>query len=277
MRLCDNEAATTGLSMIACADDYGLNDDIDRAILELSGSGKLSAVSCMVGLERCARGALEKLRAFEPKIDLGLHLCLTDEKLPLSAPSGSSPARKDLPSFRVFLARALARQLDSRFIASQISAQYERFLEKCGRRPDFIDGHLHVHQFPGVREALVEFVRELPEHSRPFVRNTDLSWRTLREKRLPWLKSALLGVFGARMRSLLEAAGVPTNRGFAGIYDFRKWPRYRTYLPRFVACLPDPNGILVVHPGLVDNWRRQEFEALGEFAFPAGTPNRFRR
>jgi predicted glycoside hydrolase/deacetylase ChbG (UPF0249 family) len=263
--------------MIACADDYGLNDDVDRAILELTSSGKLSAVSCMVGLERCTSGALEKLRGFESRIDLGLHLCLTDEKLALSAPSGSSPAQKAPLSFRTLLVRALAGQLDPQLIRTQISAQYELFLEKCGRKPDFIDGHLHVHQFPGVREALLEFVRELPEHSRPFVRNTDLPWQILRENRLPWLKSVLLGVFGARMRGLLEAAGISTNQGFAGIYDFRKWPRYRTYLPRFIACLPDPNGILVVHPGLVDNWRRQEFEALGEFAFPAGTPNRFRR
>src|SRR2546422_7241019 len=44
--------------MILCADDYGLSEDIDRAILELCRSGRLTAVSCMVALERCSADSL---------------------------------------------------------------------------------------------------------------------------------------------------------------------------------------------------------------------------
>ena len=73
-------------AMIICADDYGMRADIDRAILELCGDGRLSAVSCMVLFERCDGAALEKLRAHEAHTDLGLHFCLTDENLPLSVP-----------------------------------------------------------------------------------------------------------------------------------------------------------------------------------------------
>ena len=79
------------------------------------------------------------------------------------------------------------------------------------------------------------------------------------------------------MQRKLRAAGVSTNQGFAGIYDFQNWRNYGAYLPRFVACLPEPNGILVVHPGFDEDWRRAELEALFGFTFAEGMPNRFRR
>ena len=260
--------------MILCADDYGLSDDIDQAILDLCDARKLSAVSCMVVLERCTAKSLSELRKREVNVDLGLHVCLTDEGLPLATlRAGALP--RILPSFGNLFRRALAGQLVAQEIASQVSTQYDLFCDKCGRRPDFIDGHLHVHQLPGVREGLLDFVLSLPSGARPYVRNTYLPLKKIRRNRLPWLKAAFIGAFGARIRKQLHAAKVPTNDGFAGIYDFREWPRYAKYLPRFAACLEKPNGILVVHPGSQDAWRRQELTMLREFSFAPGSPNRF--
>jgi hypothetical protein len=156
-----------------------------------------------------------------------------------------------------------------------VSAQYELFLKKCGRRPDFIDGHLHVHQLPGVRDGLIEFILSLPADTRPYLRNTLEPLANLRRARLPWIKAAFIGAFGKRMLARLRAAGLPTNDGFAGIYDFRNWRRYPEYFPRFAACLSDRNGILVVHPGGQEDWRRQEFTILRDFTFTPGTANRF--
>ena len=77
------------------------------------------------------------------------------------------------------------------------------------------------------------------------------------------------------MFAQLRAAGLPTNDGFAGIYDFRDWSRYPQYLPLFVACLPNPNGLLVVHPGSEEDWRLQEFNTLRAFPFGPDALNRF--
>lgn len=260
--------------MIFCADDYGLSDDIDGAILDLCGAGKLSAVSCLVILERCTAKSLSELRKCEATADIGLHFCLTDEGLPLTASqTGATP--QIFPSFENLFRRALGGRVTAREIAAQVSSQYELFCEKCGRRPDFIDGHLHVHQLPGVRVGLLDFVLSLPPDCRPYVRNTRLPPQKLFRNRLPWLKAALIGTFGGKIYKQLRAAGVPTNEGFAGIYDFREWPKYGEFLPRFAACLNHPNGILVTHPGSKETWRRQEFMALREFSLPAGRPNRF--
>ena len=261
--------------MIICADDYGLSDDIDWAILELCGLGRLSAVSCMVALERCGMDDLQRLLEHQTKVDIGLHLSLADETLPPAAGAASDDSPPHFPAYGDFLRRALLGRVGARESFLQVSAQYELFLKKCGRRPDFIDGHLHVHQLPGVRDGLIEFVLSLPADARPYLRNTGEPLANLRRARLPWLKAAFIGAFGKRMLARLRAAGLPTNDGFAGIYDFRKWRRYPEYFPRFAACLSDRNGILVVHPGGREDWRRQEFATLREFPFAPGTPNRF--
>ena len=263
-------------AMILCADDYGLSDDIDEAILELCRLGRLSAVSCMVALERCGAGSMARLLALKSKVDIGLHLCLTDEGLALSAgntwPGGRPP---QLPSFPNLLSRVL-RGAGRREMVATVAAQYELFLRKCGAKPDFIDGHLHAHQLPGIASAVEAFVLSLPAESRPYVRNTHLPLSELRSRRLPWLKPVFIGGFGGQMRQRLRAAGIRTNQGFAGIYDFKRFREYPGYLPRFLECLPNPNGMLVVHPGRGDDWREQEWATLREFAFPPGALNRFK-
>ncbi len=257
--------------MIICADDYGLREDVDRAILELCQSGKLNAVSSLVLLERCNRELMKSLLAHQTKVDIGLHLCLTDEGLPLSL----LPPENQLPDFKSLFLRALSGMVRSQNIRRQVAVQHELFIAKCGRRPDFIDGHLHVHQLPGVRQGLLDFVSGLPPEGRPYLRNTGLPVRELRRRKLPWLKAGLIGAFGARMQRASHAAGVPSNDGFAGIYDFKNWRRYPEYLPKFADCLRHPNGMLVVHPGLEEDWRRQEFESLRDHAPPAERLNRF--
>ena len=260
--------------MIICADDFGLSEDVDQAILELCAVKRLSAVSCMAALRSCSAGSLKQLLRHQNDIDIGLHLCLADPALRIVVRDREKESEEQLPAFSVYLRRALAGRVSATESASQIAAQYEMFVAKCGRRPDYIDGHLHTHQLAGARQGLLQFVRGLPNDSRPYLRNTCQPLASLRKHRLPWLKAASIGFFGRQMLRESRAAGVATNEGFAGIYDFRHWPRYPDYFPNFAACLGHRNGILVVHPGKLEDWRRQEFTTLRESAVVS---NRFQR
>lgn len=256
--------------MIICADDYGLRDDIDHAILQLCEAGKLTAVSCLALFERCDAEAFKKIRTYEDRVDIGLHFCLTDENLPLSAPL----EKTKLSSYGKLFRRTLLRQLKREEILHLLDAQYKLFLDKVCRAPYYIDGHLHAHQLPVVADVLVEFVSKLPPSQRPYIRNTRLSASQLRGKNLPWLKAGFIGSFGTRLESKLHAAQIPTNDGFSGIYDFKEHNRYAEFFPKFAECLPEKNGILVTHPGFDEDWRRSEFETLEKFS---GAANRFVR
>jgi len=244
--------------MIICADDYGMRSDIDNAILELCAANRLSAVSCMVLFARCDAASLKKIRAHEPNVDLGLHFCLTNENLLLSAPLEKTL----LPEFGKLFRCAIFRRLKRSEIIALLAAQYDLFVKKSGRTPDYIDGHLHAHQLPVVADALMDFVSQLSADKRPYVRNTRLCTRELQRQNLPSMKAGFIGAFGSRLEKKLRAGGVATNDGFSGIYDFKDSARYAEFFPKFAASLPEPNGILVTHPGFAEDWRRREFEVL---------------
>ncbi len=226
----------------------------------------------MVAFERCDAALCHSLRRYEANIDLGLHLCLTDEGLKREATL--APASRNL---RFLLNRVLLPGASSADIAREISLQFGLFAEKFGRLPDYIDGHLHVHQLPGIRSGLLEFIATLPAAERPYVRNTSSRTGQLISVGLPWGKAKLIGHFGTAMKNLLAAADIPTNSGFYGIYDFAKSPKFPTYFPRFVKLADDANSILVVHPGKDEAWRRQEWETLRRFKPEPGQINRFQR
>jgi len=259
--------------MIVCADDFGLRADIDEAILELCAARKLSAVSCMTLFERCSQESLREIQKFRARIDLGLHLCLTAEPVARSS-NGANASPIIFSSFANCLWRTFSRTVSKPDLLREISAQYEGFVDKTGSAPDHIDGHLHIHQAPAIREALIEFVLGLPENHRPYVRNTAMSIRELQTRRLLFAKAWPIGIFGARMARRLRSAGLRTNEGFAGIYDFNRHMRFCEFLPGFVRCLKDRKGILVVHPGKGEAWRRSEFEAMAKTDFTR-SPNKF--
>lgn len=64
--------------IILCADDYGQNDVISQAILNLIKKKRLTAVSCMVAGVDWARHAA-MLAKVQDQIDVGLHVNLTED------------------------------------------------------------------------------------------------------------------------------------------------------------------------------------------------------
>ncbi|MEI6149844.1 MAG: ChbG/HpnK family deacetylase [bacterium] len=256
--------------MIVCADDYGLTEDINWAILDLAGRGRLSAVSIMIALPQCDRTAVAALQTYAGRVELGLHLVLTDAR-PLGAAEEERSILDRNGGFLPFgrlMRRACVMGVRPADVAREVGLQVRRFEECVGARPKFIDSHLHVHQFPGVAEGVAAFVAGLPAAGRPAVRNACVPLRKALRQGVAPMKNLAISLFGRRMRRLLRAQGIVTNEGFAGIYDYRRHSEYKQYLKRFLSCMESPSGILMVHPGGVEAWRRSEYEALGETELP---------
>jgi chitin disaccharide deacetylase len=264
--------------MIVCADDFGLAEDVDEAIVALARKGRLSAVSCMAGLPRLNRKHVDSLLSCSGHLDIGLHLSLTSSP-PCADPQcvASLVRQKRFAEFGMMLRRSLCHRVRGSDAEAEIAAQWKRFVDLCGRPPDFIDSHLHVHQFPGIRDGLVSFVSALPAERKPYVRNSHIPLRKGLAQRVPFLKAWTISLLGRPMRLLLKRNGIATNNGFAGIYDYRLWCKYGQYLEEFLASMESSSGILMVHPGFEEPWRRAEFDALCAARFPSGVPCRFRR
>src|SRR5437870_2547143 len=131
-----------------CADDFGLNGGISAGILKLVQKERLSAVSCMTNMPSFFSYAKELL-PFRKQIKIGLHFNLT-EGLLVSNP------QKSCFSLNELLIKTYMRSIKLSFIAKEFLAQLDRFTEFMQGPPDFIDGHQHVHQFPGIQKVILD-------------------------------------------------------------------------------------------------------------------------
>ncbi len=229
-------AVPTLIPIVFCADDFGLEAGVDQAIVALAEQGRISATGCLVQAPNFAQSA----RALKGlPIDLGLHLNLTE-------PLGQAGLR--LPLGQLLL-RTYSGLISKQAVAEQIDTQLDLFEQHVGQVPDFIDGHLHVHQFPVVRELLLQAIQRRYSKKLPWIRDTRAGPMSAQLPVMQRLKAQLIGALGAA--SLVRQAqqlGIQSNRGFAGAYDFdRPHPAYESMLSAWLEQAAS-HMLFMVHP-----------------------------
>jgi hypothetical protein len=135
--------------VIFVADDFGMNREINDAILHAHLSGRLNGAALMMA-QPVTAAAVETARD-HPSLQIGWHLHLNDS-LPATTdcwPWGASPARA---GFSIGLSSG-ARDLMRR----EIARQWELFRE-TGLECRFINSHHHLHAHPFVYRALLDTV-----------------------------------------------------------------------------------------------------------------------
>lgn len=256
--------------ILLCADDYGLAPGVSAAILELLQAGRLSVTGCMtVSPFWSEHGAW--LKASVPPQAVGLHLTLTDH-VPLGpmpnlrrraglAEDGPSPPR--LPPLGVLLRLALTGQLRRPEIVAEIAAEIGRqcavFTAVTGHPPAFIDGHQHVHLFPGISGLVLDAVAALPRGT--WVRDCRESLPAILRRGVAVPKAAFLSLLGWTAGQRATKRGLAGNCGFRGVHDFSGRQPFAMLLDRFLG----PGGnqepglppLIMCHPGIPDAALRQ--------------------
>ena len=220
-----------------CADDFGLNRGISQAIIKLAAKERISAVSCMVTHTDFLLHALE-LSELKSKVQIGLHFNLTE---------GNLLSRYDQTAFNLnyLLLKTHLRLLDQRLIVKEFLVQLKRFQEVMGFLPDFIDGHQHVHQLPGIRNIVLDIYEK---HLRKYNITIRATYPAVSME--PYLfKSRVLALTGGKaLKNSLKRRAIPHNDYFSGIYDFKKGSDYRSLFRQWLKLVPD-NTLIMCHPG----------------------------
>ena len=225
--------------VLLCADDYALHPLVDEAVLRLADAGRLSATSCMSTAPGW-RAAAPQLQTLRPRLQVGLHFNLTE------CHGGAHAAR----TLGQVLAAAYTRRLPAAQLRDAWRAQLDAFEDAMGAAPDYVDGHQHVHQLPGVRQAmLLELQRRYAGRAMPWVRSTVPAGRLWRDPKAAVI--ALLGGWTATRR--LARAGVTMNRGFGGVYGFDApdVAAYGAHMRRWLAQM-GAGGLIMCHPAAAE-------------------------
>ena len=248
-------------ALLLCADDYALHPLVDEAVQQLTLAGRLSATSCMTTSPFWPQAAAA-LKPLRPRLSVGLHFNLTE----------SHGGQHCAQALGTVIRQTYAHQLTKAQMHKVWQVQPDAFEQVMGTPPDFIDGHQHVHQLPGLRTAMLqELQSRYAAHEMPWVRSTAPAaglWRSPKAAII-----ALLGGWGASRQ--LRQARIPMNKGFGGVYGFDA-PDAARYGAQMAGWLPhmSDGGLLMCHPAsdvvegdAIGKQRPVEFEYLMSDAF----------
>ncbi len=235
-------------SLSICADDYGITHNVNKAIIKLISNKRLTETSCIVLTENFKKDA-KKLKSFKNEIGIGLHLTLTDFK-PLSKKYVLNVNGK-MPSNLSLLIKCLQKKIDKKQIFDEIDLQIQNFKKYLGFDPNFIDGHHHVHQFPLIRECLIDVIKKRKLVEKIWVRNTHEKLNKIINRNVSIFKAYMISIFGKRFKNLVKKNSIKTNDGFSGIYNFSSKANFEELFIKFIKQ-SGKNHVLMVHPGYSD-------------------------
>ncbi|WP_228892644.1 ChbG/HpnK family deacetylase [Pseudoduganella aquatica] len=240
--------------LIINADDIGMHPAIDQGVAALAEQGVVTSASIMA-LGRPDRDALATLRRYG--VNLGLHLDFT---------SAMAHARYGhRRGVGATIAATWARRMPPQQARTVVLGQLHRFGELTGAMPAFIDGHEHVHQFPVIREALMEVLAAGGGHAAVFLRDT-------RPRRWRGAKAALIGALGAaELARQARRLGLRSNGDFLGVYDLSGQADLPALWRGWLASIAPAGALAMCHPAAahpaLEQFRRREFRFLGSTQF----------
>ena len=147
--------------LIVNADDFGLSESVNAAVLEAYDRGILTSCSLMVG-EAAAPAAVRAARE-RPGLAVGLHLTTLcgHAVLPPTVVPNLVDASGRLSNHPVWAGWRYAVDRRARTeLERELRAQFERFLE-FGLPLSHVDGHLHMHMHPFIFDRVVALAEEL--------------------------------------------------------------------------------------------------------------------
>ncbi|GAB4223462.1 MAG: ChbG/HpnK family deacetylase [Francisella sp.] len=241
-----------------CADDFGMSNNINQAIIKLLDKKIINATSCMVNMPEFKTGIDKLKKIYNNFINVGLHLNLTEGK---SLTQSKSLTKNSLfLSLPKLLIKSQFRLISYNDAYTELKAQIEEFIKYWGDVPDFIDGHQHIHQFPAIRKALINLYQEFKMHNKKtYIRSTYNMQKTD-------LKSIIIYYSGAKqLQKLLIKNNIRHNTSFAGIYSLAKKKNFRRVIIHAYQNITD-GGLIMCHPSIaidtkdaISHSRVQEF------------------
>jgi chitin disaccharide deacetylase len=267
----ESDPGLAGLTLIA--DDYAMTAAVSRGILRLLEHGRISGTGAMTNRVHW-KGWSHALRGFSGQADLGVHLNLTLGK-PLTTMATFAPGGV-LPAIGTIAKGALSLRLPREELMAEIEAQLEAFEQAMDIRPDFVDGHQHVHGLPVMRRALLDvLVKRYPTGPRPWLRDPADQLRRIAKRGRNGQKAITVASLATGFGRAARKAGFVTNDSFAG---FSAFDPKSDYAAEFATYLMEPGQrhLVMCHPGEVDDELRRVDTVVEtrpqELAFLLGEP-----
>jgi hopanoid biosynthesis associated protein HpnK len=241
--------------LIVNADDFGLTEDVNRAIIVAHRDGILTSTSLLANGSAFQQAVSSSRKLVQ--LSVGVHLNLSQGN-PVS-PANRIPTlvnedgKLHLSPLHLWM-RILRRQLSLEDIHTECQAQILKVLEG-GIAPIHLDGHLHVHLLPQLSPILIRLAREFGiRHIRcpteDLAITLPLIWNINGNSLAALKRSAVaygVSSFGDRLRNYLLAFGITCPDAFFGLAHTGFLDM--NALKVLIAKVPNGTSELMCHPG----------------------------
>lgn len=221
------DATMTSLEIMVNADDFGMNSDVNTAILGAFHDGLLTSTTVMANMPAFEEACAVASNELAGKI--GVHLNLTEGK-PITEPIRRcnrfcTPEGEFRPRSRVW--RLTPEELNA--VSRELQAQVDACIRR-GVVPSHLDSHNHVHTEWAIGRVVIEIARQFDIHGVRLARNCGrgkADWRN---------------VYTRLYNERLQRAGLARTKYFGSMTDFAS-----------VGYSADGPVEVMVHPRLAPN------------------------
>jgi hopanoid biosynthesis associated protein HpnK len=242
--------------LIVNADDFGLTQGVNRAIVEAHCHGIVTSATLMANgraFEDAIEGAISNSR-----MSVGCHVVLVDgspvreeKQTPSTLSNGKFEDGRFYESLNGFAMRLVSGGIDADEIEAEATAQIRK-LQATGIVVSHLDTHKHTHIFPQVLRPLLRAARACgvaamrnpfgPVHVSLVAKRPSL-WKQFG-------KVTILSRLGKTFRRSVTGAGILTPDGTVGIVA--TGAMNTQLFESIVNSLPEGTWELVCHPGYND-------------------------
>lgn len=247
--------------LIVNADDFGLTEGVNAAVVELNRAGALTSATLMA-TANSFNEAVSDAKTL-PSLGVGCHIVLVDGTPALPAekiPSLIDPSAPNNAQFRPKLSGFVTDLLRGRISDSEIEVEATAQIQKlkaAGIAVTHVDTHKHTHMFPRVlrpllRAALACGVKAIRN---PFEPNWSLN-ATANAGHVRKMQVRLLRSQSASFTQEVTRAGLHTTDGAIGVLATGTLDAQT--IRSLLVAMPDGTWELVCHPGYNDAALQQE-------------------
>jgi chitin disaccharide deacetylase len=231
--------------LIVNADDLGLTPAVNRGVVRAFQDGIVTSASLLV-----TGSAFEDAVALaqeNPKLDVGLHLALVEERAVLGPdvlPTLVDETGRFPRTSAEFIQRAILGGISWHEVEQEIAAQIALF-QKTGLRLSHLNSHQHLHMFPPVFQIVRRLARWMDN---VWVRNSAGPWRKPPHVRMGrWIQQVGLNLTSLSARAL---HGSPLPEMPDGMFGFEVGGHLTpSALEQILRRIPDGLYELICHPG----------------------------
>ncbi|MEJ8836231.1 carbohydrate deacetylase [Ramlibacter sp. AN1133] len=243
------------LTVIVNADDFGLTEGVNEAVLACHLAGSVTSTTLMCNTGACEHAG--EIARRHPSLGVGLHFNLTTGRplAPEAQVQSLVDADGNLLTRKVLLQRILLGKVRAEHVEAELHAQLQR-MKSLGLHPTHFDSHQHVHAVPQVFRV---FARVAEREGLPI----RLTWRWPGQAGKQPLRRRVSEFTLARMTRRCQALrpeSVASNDGLCSVFDLPV-PVSQLTTDSYAQLLDAySHGTveLMVHPAVVDDELRTQ-------------------